>query len=109
MAELPSPHSATISRSGSTSSRLRRRSRASASSSLSNTRIDMGVRDLLIAGSIGNAELHRASAARGVFQHHGMVFVVKLLQPAAGVAQAHTFGRHAATAARQSGAIVADF
>src|SRR5271165_224893 len=108
IAELPSPHSATISRSGSSCSRLRRRSRASASSSLSNTRIDMGVRDLLVAGSIGNADLHRASAARRIFQHHGVVFVVKLLQPAASVAQAHTLGRHASPSASQARAVVAD-
>src|SRR5664279_3553473 len=108
MAELPSPHSATISRSGSSSSRLRRRSRASASSSLSNTRIGMGVLDLLVAGSIGNADFHRASAARRIFQHHGLIFVVKLLQTAAGVAQADTLGRHDAVGACQPGAVVAD-
>src|ERR1035438_2996319 len=107
MAVLPSPHSATISMSGSAYSRPRRRSRASASSSLSKTRMDIGVGDLLVAGSIRNADFHGASAARRVFQHHGVIFVVELLQAAAGIAQAHAFGRHDSTAAVEASAVVA--
>src|SRR5271169_4618968 len=111
MAELPSPHSATTSRSGSSSSRLRRRSRASASSSLSNTRMDMGVSDLLIlvTGAIGNADLYDASAARRIFQHHGMIFVVELLQPAASVAETDAFARRGTAAASETDSVVADF
>src|SRR6516225_2286466 len=107
IAARPSAHSATISRSGSSCNNVRRRPRARASSSLSKTRMDMIGRDLLSHGSIGNADLHGASAAGGVFQHHGMVFVVELLQASASIAQSDAFGRHE-TAAGKSDAIVAD-
>src|SRR5215467_1156235 len=106
IAARPSEHSATISRSGSSCNKVRRRPRARASSSLSNTRMDMISRDLLGRGSVRNPDLDGASTAGGVFQHHGVVFVIKLLQASAGVAQADAFQRHQAAALREPDAVI---
>src|SRR5271166_3861949 len=96
MADLPSPHSATISRSGSSSSRLRRRSRARASSSLSNTRMGIAGRDLLGINADGNVDFDDAASAHCVFQNQTVIVAVKLLQAGARVAQADPFGRNRA-------------
>src|SRR6516225_6514286 len=109
IAELPSPHSATISKSASSSNRLRRRPRASASSSLSNTRIDMFGHNLLSGGSIRDANFHRASAAAHIFQHHRVVVVIKLAQAAARVSQPDSFRRDQSALGDEAHAVVADF
>src|SRR3974390_687140 len=109
MTERPSPHSATMLMSGSASSRLRSRPRGRASSSLSNTRIGMIGRDLLTTGAIRDSDFYVTSTAWRVFEHHGVVVVVKLLQAAAGVAQAHALARHESTATGKAHAVVADF
>src|SRR5580698_9800520 len=94
IADLPSPHSATISRSGSSSNRLRRRSRAKASSSLSNTRMGMAGADLLEIGAEGNMDFDDAASARRILQGQAMILGVKLLQARPGVAQADAFRRY---------------
>src|SRR5208337_2992215 len=107
MADLPSPHSATISKSGSSSSNLRRRSRASDSSSLSNTRMGMIDTDLLRTLAERNVDLDDAASAGRIFQGHLVVVVVKLLQASARVAQADSFWRDRAETGK-SLAVVAD-
>src|SRR5208337_3035992 len=107
MADLPSIHSATISKSGSSSSNLRRRSRASDSSSLSNTRMDMVDTDLLRAFAERNVDLDDAASAGRIFQGHLVVVVVKLLQARPCVAQADSFWRNRAVTGK-SLTVVAD-
>src|SRR5579883_2488632 len=83
MADLPSPHSATISRSRSSCNRLRRRSRARASSSLSNTRMDIAACDLLGIGTERYVDLDDAASPGGVFQRQAVIVVIELLQACA--------------------------
>src|ERR1700684_2608620 len=91
IADFPSPHSATISRSGSSSNRLRRRSRAKLSSSLSNTRMGMTGGDRLGMGAERYMDFHDAASAGRILQTQAVIVVVKLLQARAGIAQADTF------------------
>src|SRR5271165_1039617 len=107
MADLPSLHSATISRSGSSSSNLRRRSRASDSSSLSNTRMGMIDTDLLGTFAERNVDLDDAASAGRIFQGHLVVMVVELLQASARVAQSDSFWRDQAVTG-ESLSVVAD-
>src|SRR5271165_6839925 len=107
MADLPSLHSATISRSDSSSSNLRRRSRASDSSSLSNTRMDMVGIDLLGTFAERNVDLDDAASAGRIFQGHLVVAVIELLQASARVAQSDSFWRDRAETGEPL-AVVAD-
>src|SRR5215472_2453150 len=107
MAAFPSPHSATICRSGCCSSIWRRRPRARASSSLSNTRMDMISGNLLRLGSVGNSYLYGATATGCIFEHHGMVAVVELAKSPASVAQAYSFSRFKSSASKPN-AVIAD-
>src|SRR5664280_2113977 len=108
MADLPSPHSATICRSGSSSNILRKRSHASASSSLSNTRMGIGGHDLLGTFAKRYVDFDDAATAGLVFQGHLVVVVVQLLQAGARVAQPDTLGWNHAPVAGQPLAIVTD-
>src|SRR5271167_4783952 len=108
MADFPSPHSATISRSGSSSSNLRRRSRASDSSSLSNTRMGMVVTILLGTFAKWNVDFDGAAAAGRILKSHLVVVVVELLQTSARVAQPDSFRRNDATVIGKSPAVVVD-
>src|SRR5664280_3905140 len=108
MADLPSPHSATICRSGSSSNILRKRSRASASSSLSNTRMGIGGHDLLGAFAKRYVDFDDAASVGLVLQGHLVIVVVQLLQAGAGIAQSDTLGRSQAPVAGQPLAIVTD-
>src|ERR1019366_674934 len=108
MADLPSPHSATICRSGSSSNILRKSSRASDSSSLSNTRMDIGGHDLLGAFAERYVNFDDAASAGLVLQGHPVIVVVQLLQAGARVAQPHAFWWNAAAMAGQPLAVVAD-
>src|ERR1039458_5395401 len=108
MADLPSPHSATICRSGSSSNILRKRSRASASSSLSNTRMGIGGHDLLGTFAKRYVDFDDAATAGLVFQGHLVIVVVQLLQASARVAQPDTLGWNHAPVAGQPLAIVTD-
>src|SRR5580658_4599258 len=108
MADLPSPHSATISRSDSSSNRLRRRSRAKASSSLSNTRMGIAGTDLLGISPERDMNFDDAAAAGRVFQHQAVIVVVELLQAGAGIAQSNAFAGNLAAEARQPQPVVAD-
>src|SRR5271165_1974018 len=108
IADLPSPHSATISMSGSSSNRLRNRSRAKASSSLSNTRMGIAGTDLLEMSSKWNVDFDDAASARCILQSQAVVLVIELLQSCARVAQANAIGRNRAAKARQPQAVVAD-
>src|ERR1035437_4502140 len=92
MADLPSPHSATIRRSGSSSNILRKRSRASASSSLSTTQMGIGGHDLLGTIAKQYVDLDDAASAGLVLQGHPVIAVVVLLQAGARVAQSHPPG-----------------
>src|SRR5271157_587695 len=108
MADLPSPHSATISRSGSSSSSRRRRSRASDSSSLSNTRMGIGTVDLLRTFAKWYVDFDDATSAGRILQSHLVVVVVKLLQAGARVLQSHSLRRNDSTVESKSLAVVAD-
>src|SRR5271167_1596322 len=108
MADFPSPHSATTSRSGSSSSSLCRRSRASDSSSLSNTRMGIGATDLLGKFAKWYVDFDDAAPTGGIVNRHLVVVVVELLQPGARVAQPDSFGRNYSTEKRKPLAIVAD-
>src|ERR1035438_8365595 len=108
MADLPSPHSATICRSASSSNILRKRSRASDSSSLSNTRMDIGGHDLLGAFAERYVDLDDAASAELVLKGHPVIVVVQLLQAGARVAQPHAFWWNAAAMVGQPLAVVTD-
>src|SRR5664279_3545020 len=108
IADLPSPHSATICRSASSSNILRKRSRASDSSSLSNTRIGIGGHDLLGTFAERYVDLDDAASAGLVLQGHPVIVVVQLLQASARVAQPHAFRWNAAPMAGQPLAVVTD-
>src|SRR5208283_1386493 len=108
MAVFPSPHSATISRSGSSCNKLRRRSRASDSSSLSNTRMDIAI-NLLGASTDRNVNFYDAASAGRIVERHLMVAVIKLLQASPGIAQTDPFRwNRSSSEASQSLAVVAD-
>src|SRR5208283_4087092 len=107
MAVFPSPHSATISRSGSSCNRLRKRSRASDSSSLSNTRMDIAI-NLLGASAERDVNFDDAASAGRIVERHLMAAVIKLLQAGAGVAQPDPFRRNGSSEAGQSLAVVTD-
>src|SRR5580692_1928689 len=108
MADLPSPHSATISRSGSSSNRLRRRSRAKASSSLSNTRMGMAGADLLKIGAEGYVDFDDAASAGRILQGQAMILGVKLQQARPRIAQADAFRRNNAAEAGKALSVVAN-
>src|ERR1700678_845872 len=105
IADLPSPHSATTSRSGSASSKPRKRSRANASSSLSNTRMGIA-NDLLRAGTEWDVNLDDAASTGRIFQHQAVIVIVELLQAGARVAQADAFARDGAVETREPDPVV---
>src|SRR5271157_2537106 len=108
MADFPSPHSATISRSGSSSSSLCKRSRASDSSSLSNTRMGIGAIDLLGTFAKWNVDFDDAAAAGSILNGHFVIVVVELLQASARVVQPDAFGRNRSPMSGKPLAVVAD-
>src|SRR5664279_2141365 len=108
MADLPSPHSATICRSDSSSNILRKRSRASASSSLSNTRMGIGGHDLLGTFAKRYVDFDDAATAGVVLQGRLVIVVVQLLQGCTRIAQPDTLGWNQAPVVGQPLAIVTD-